>query len=499
MTHIPKATGSAGPTASLLSPRPDVVTTDSLRWAQLAYCANGPDPYLTLLSKTLGAQKTMETIAALPRISPTESTSLAATTEKDIRKSSGTSNEFSALHHALLTGYEAIDVAPSPSLEQNLFMLSQRWAARYDTIRDKSDEELFRHFTHDGRYQLITPTMEQWPKRLDDLLIRTQSSPPLCLWCEGDASIFLKHHSVLAVVGSRESDDYGERCSHEIGRREAQRGCLIVSGGAMGIDASAHWGALAATTPASAPDQWNPGSTVAVFAGGLRHQGPSRNQRLFSEIVASGGALVSELAPDTIPYASRFLARNRLIAALSDCTIVTQARYRSGALNTAQWAAELGRSVLAIPGNIDTPANAGCNRLITEQKATMLSALPEVELFLPTCLPSPLTPEAVPKITLESERKKEVTGKSKARDKEDGKDDITQATQHIILKGIRRFRAVDRTRLFAWILSPTTAARNALPEGLTETSLNQQIGLLELTGKITIGEDSRLRLSSATQ
>jgi DNA protecting protein DprA len=436
----------------------------------------------------------METIAALPRITSTESTS-PTTTEKDIRKSSGTSNEFSALHHALLSGYEAIDVSPSPFLEQNLFILSQRWVARYDTIRSKSAEELFQHFTHDGRYQLITPAMEQWPKRLDDLLIRTQSSPPLCLWCEGDASIFLKHRNVLAVVGSRESNDYGERCSHEIGRREAQRGCLIVSGGAMGIDASAHWGALAATTPATVSGQRNSGSTVAIFAGGLRHQGPSRNQRLFSEIVASGGALVSELPPDTIPYASRFLARNRLIAALSDCTIVTQARYRSGALNTAQWAAELGRSVLAIPGNIDTPANAGCNRLITEQKATMLSALTDVELFLPTYLPSPLTPEAVPKSTLESGRQEEETSDDKNKGKI--KDNAIQATQHIILKGIRRFRAVDRTKLFAWILSPTTAAKNVLPEGLTETSLNQQIGLLELTGKITIGEDSRLRLGTA--
>jgi DNA processing protein len=164
-----------------------------------------------------------------------------------------------------------------------------------------------------------------------------------------------------------------------VASRASATGYTVISGGATGIDAAAHWGALHSTTyngHFGAP-------TVAVFAGGLKNIGPSRNLRLFDEIMHHGGALVSELPPDSAPFAARFLARNRLIAALSSCVVVAQARYRSGALNTAQWAAEMGRVVLAIPGPIDSPMNAGCNRLIAEQKATILTDTNVVPLLPP--------------------------------------------------------------------------------------------------------------------
>lgn len=127
----------------------------------------------------------------------------------------------------------------------------------------------------------------------------------------------------------------------------------------MGTDAAAHWGALNALhgrMPA------NVGRTVAVFAGGLNHIGPMRNRTLFERIEAQGGALISELCPGTIPEARRFLLRNRIIAAMSSTLIVTQARLRSGALNTAGWACELLREVYAVPGDINQPCNAGAIR-----------------------------------------------------------------------------------------------------------------------------------------
>lgn len=144
----------------------------------------------------------------------------------------------------------------------------------------------------------------------------------------------------------------------------------------MGTDAAAHWGALNALhgrMPA------NVGRTVAVFAGGLNHIGPMRNRTLFERIEAQGGALISELCPGTIPEARRFLLRNRIIAAMSSTLIVTQARLRSGALNTAGWACELLREVYAVPGDINQPCNAGCNKMIGDHRAMILCAATSTE------------------------------------------------------------------------------------------------------------------------
>ena len=109
----------------------------------------------------------------------------------------------------------------------------------------------------------------------------------------------------------------------------------------MGIDAAAHWGALEAMNQLGAKVA---GRTVAIFAGGLDHCGPTTNMRLFEQICAQHGALVSECTPSTIPEPRRFLLRNRLIAALAYSVVVAQARLRSGALNTAGWANEMNRS-----------------------------------------------------------------------------------------------------------------------------------------------------------
>lgn len=123
----------------------------------------------------------------------------------------------------------------------------------------------------------------------------------------------------------------------------------------------------------------NVGKTVAVFAGGLNHIGPMRNRTLFERIEAQGGALISELCPGTIPEARRFLLRNRIIAPMSSTLIVTQARLRSGALNTAGWACELLREVYAVPGDINQPCNAGCNKMIGDHRAMILCAATSTE------------------------------------------------------------------------------------------------------------------------
>ena len=143
-----------------------------------------------------------------------------------------------------------------------------------------------------------------------------------------------------------------------------------MSGGAYGIDSAAHRGALAAE-----------GRTIAVIASGIDLQYPAGNARLFDEI-CENGAIVSEVMPDVRALPHRFLTRNRLIAALSQSTLVVEAAFRSGSLRTARDAAELFRPVMAIPGPINSPASEGCHRLIGERAAELVTSLADaIELI----------------------------------------------------------------------------------------------------------------------
>ncbi|MBT1161601.1 MULTISPECIES: DNA-processing protein DprA [Bifidobacterium] len=256
-----------------------------------------------------------------------------------------------------------------------------RWHARLDLLPSLDADSLRAWFTADGTQWIIGPDSPLWPHQLDDLSIRRDWAPPLCLWGIGDPAALTSCPKPLAVVGSRGADEYGLMLARAIGERAAARGHLVVSGGAMGADAAAHWGTLSTVDSAASYglSAQEIGRTVAVFAGGLNHVGPQCNHRLFKRIVGGSGALVSELCPDTIPEGRRFLLRNRLIASLASTVVVTQARLRSGALNTAHWAAELSREVYAAPGNAGMPYNAGCNRLIRDNEAMLLMSADEID------------------------------------------------------------------------------------------------------------------------
>lgn len=245
------------------------------------------------------------------------------------------------------------------------------WHRRLDTLPSLDADQLRDWFTAGGRQWIISPSSPHWPAQLADLSTRRDWASPLCLWGLGDAAALSSCSSPVAVVGSRGASDYGRAVARRIGVCAASQGHLVVSGGAMGADAAAHWGALEAMRLHGAHTA---GRTVAVFAGGLNHIGPRGNQRLFDAIMASGGALISELCPGTIPEARRFLLRNRIIAALASNVVVAQARVRSGALNTAHWANELHREVYAVPGDVTVPDNAGCNQLIARAEAGILAS-----------------------------------------------------------------------------------------------------------------------------
>ncbi|MFZ7088495.1 DNA-processing protein DprA [Curtobacterium sp. RRHDQ10] len=228
---------------------------------------------------------------------------------------------------------------------------------------------------------LIVPGDAAWPPGLDDL----GPHAPLVLWVRsgrlrpaaGPAAPL--GADGLAVVGSRANTVYGAEMTAEIVSRAADAGLTTVSGGAYGVDAVAHRVALAAGAP-----------TVAVLAGGVDQLYPSGNTDLLRRI-ADVGAVVAESPPGTRPSRWRFLNRNRVIAAMSRAVIVVEAGHRSGALNTANHAAQLGRPVGAVPGPLTSAASAGCHRLVAAGRATLLCRPSDAIDLVRTLHPGPIS------------------------------------------------------------------------------------------------------------
>ena len=209
----------------------------------------------------------------------------------------------------------------------------------------------------------LTPEDLGWPNQLNDL-----AAMPIGLIVKGRVECLSQRS--IAIVGTRNPTPYGARIASDFAAGFVDREWLIVSGGAYGIDTHAHKGALIAE-----------GVTIAVIASGIDINYPAGNERLFSEI-AELGAIVSEVLPGTPAFPSRFLTRNRIIAALSKSTLVVEAAFRSGSLRTARDAAELLRPVMAIPGPINSPTSEGTHRLIGERAAEIVTSVADaIELI----------------------------------------------------------------------------------------------------------------------
>lgn len=204
----------------------------------------------------------------------------------------------------------------------------------------------------------------EWPWRVGALAdcetVQGLGGEPIGLWVRGGRLDEVLRNPV-AIVGSRAASPYGERVASDLAAELAQRRVCVVSGGAYGIDAAAHRGALAEGGP-----------TVAVMAGALDEIYPKGNEALL-ERIAERGALVSEYPPGEHPTRSRFLARNRLIAALSVGTVVVEAAVRSGARNTATWATALNRVLMAVPGPVGSATSVTPHRLIREAEAVLVT------------------------------------------------------------------------------------------------------------------------------
>ena len=224
------------------------------------------------------------------------------------------------------------------------------------------------HFAFAALQATAQRRVAQWQAGVRSRPQRGELIPPLALWVRGSAPLATVGLRSVAVVGSRAATAYGEHIASEFSYGLAQRDVVVISGGAYGIDAAAHRGALAAG-----------GSSVLVSAGGLDRPYPSGHRHLYDR-TAEQGLLVSERPPGSAPHRQRFLSRNRLIAALGTATLVVEAAHRSGALNSAGYARDLGRPVLAVPGPVTSAMSAGCHRLIQreEDPARLVTSVPEV-------------------------------------------------------------------------------------------------------------------------
>jgi DNA processing protein len=221
--------------------------------------------------------------------------------------------------------------------------------------------------------RLVVPEDDEWPalplhalavavsEEPDDPRFQSDRTlapvPPVALWVRGPARLDDVVDRSVAIVGSRASTAYGEHVAGELGHQLGERGWTVVSGGAYGIDAAAHRGALAAEAP-----------TLAVLACGVDRPYPAAHGALFHRILETG-LLISEWPPGCAPLRHRFLVRNRLIAALTRGTVVVEAAARSGALATAKRARRLGREILVVPGPVTSAMSVGCHELLRDREA----------------------------------------------------------------------------------------------------------------------------------
>lgn len=250
----------------------------------------------------------------------------------------------------------------------------QRAAARQlDHFQDRLAALTDRH-----ELRLITPGMPGWPGALNDLGDRA----PVALWARGNPELLTASvSSRVTITGARAATAYGVHVTQELAEDLAALPRIIVSGGAYGVDAAAHRAALSA----------GPRSTLVVLAGGLDRPYPAAHAELFQQIANQGGIQLSETPPGQGPSREWFVARSRLLAALSGATIITEASARSGSLLVAARAFELGRAVGAVPGPVTSASSAGCHRLMREGIAETVTHAGEVaELMDPS--PFPLGP-----------------------------------------------------------------------------------------------------------
>lgn len=246
---------------------------------------------------------------------------------------------------------------PRPALAAGL----ARWRPR---MREEVIDAVLHGWSTTGALPLV-PGDAWWPGGLDALGPRA----PQLLWVRGRVAAIAALSRSVALVGARTATGYGTHVASELSSGLTDRGVAIVSGGAYGIDGAAHRAAIAAG-----------GTTVAVLAGGIDRLYPAGHTELLERVMREG-AVVSEVPFGTAPTGFRFLQRNRVIAAVSQGTVVVEAGARSGSLNTANHAGQIGRPVGAVPGPVTSSSSAGCLELLRGIATAVGSAAHVIELI----------------------------------------------------------------------------------------------------------------------
>ncbi|MBH0023716.1 DNA-processing protein DprA [Salinibacterium sp. SWN248] len=334
---------------------------------------------------------------------------------------------------ALSTGGDAVadgDMAQAierwmPRLKSNTALIALRQAARFGA-------------------RLLTPHDPLWPSRLNDL----DWHAPSALWVRGTDEALAGIDRGIALVGARAATGYGEHITMEASAGLVDRGYTIVSGAAYGIDGMAHRAALASQ-----------GLTVAFLAGGVDRFYPSGHDALLGRIVENG-VVISELPCGSPPTKWRFLQRNRLIAAASLATVVLEAGWRSGSLNTAGHAAALGRPLGAVPGPVTSAASAGCHRLIRDYDAVCVTNPDQM---------AELAPLEQALLSVDEATDSAGTTQIPSEHSDAGSPANTETTRLLDALSARSARTTD-----------DIAARS----GLAISTVRAQLGLLELDGRV---------------
>ncbi|NLC89068.1 MAG: DNA-protecting protein DprA [Clostridiaceae bacterium] len=263
---------------------------------------------------------------------------------------------------------------------QNLMRQNQAATEKESPVFLREDVFINFHMSYREAYQQLQRENKKYPADLTVILCTDQAFPrrlqeidscPSLLFGQGENWDILNFPSLISVVGSRTPSHYGMEVTRCLARDLAQAGVVVVSGGAVGIDTLAHRHTLAAA-----------GRTCAVLGSGLNRPYPHSNKSLFSQICSEGGLVISEFLLDEPPKKQNFPQRNRLIAALADALVVTEAGEKSGTLITADFAADYGREVFAVPGSVFSGRSRSCHQLIKEG-ASLLQGASDLEIVLP--------------------------------------------------------------------------------------------------------------------
>ncbi|WP_370039114.1 DNA-processing protein DprA [Nocardioides sp.] len=228
----------------------------------------------------------------------------------------------------------------------------------------------------DRGIRFVIPGDAEWPDRLAGLrgagALHDRGGEPVGLWIRGAGDLTRLAANAVAVVGSRAATSYGTHQATELSRDLATMGHTVVSGLAYGVDQAAHRGALLAGGP-----------TIAVMPCGVDRPYPAAHAQLL-EAIADRGLVVAEAPPGTAPTRARFLARNRIVAGLTEGTVVVEGAIRSGTLSMARWAEALHRPVMGVPGPVTSAASVGVNQLIRLGQASMVTTAQDVITDLTT-------------------------------------------------------------------------------------------------------------------